>query len=185
MILTNSILHYEVAFTKVKALFADWFYRRRFFKKNSVDSCVKNMDTPLWPSPTPVNHNLRNLNLPFLWKLPRKILLDNKIITFLLKIHPSHCGLKLPLGIIIWKKKTNNTWGCSRTSYNFSGQIDFEKNIFQSFSMYSDVLMWLPQTPPHLVATLYPQVSWFEQTWIYTIWGCFHTNHRIVGQMVF
>lgn len=48
--------------------------------------------------------------------------------------------------------------------------------------IYFCVKIW---PPPPIVAPPYPQGSWFESTWIYSTWGCFHTIFSFSEQRVF
>ena len=63
------------------------------------------------------------------------------------------------------------------TSFSFSGQMVFEKKIIK------DILyIFLCKTLTLIVASPYPRGQWFGQTWIYTIWGCFHTSFSFLAK---
>ena len=62
--------------------------------------------------------------------------------------------------------------------FGLSWPNSFEKKIFlEIFSMYKNV------SP--IVAPPYPQGPWFEQTWIYIIWGWLPANLSFLGHIVF
>ena len=67
-------------------------------------------------------------------------------------------------------------WGCFHSNLGFPGLIVLRRRFLKIFSIYKNL------SP--IVVPPYPQGPWFEQTWIYIIWGWLHANLSFLGQIV-
>lgn len=77
------------------------------------------------------------------------------------------------------RRSMNNSSNCINLHFSlklrtsFLGLMVFLKKILKDCSLYISNVKTQP--PPHHCGPPYPRVSWFVQTWIYPIWGCFYT----------
>lgn len=90
------------------------------------------------------------------------------------------CGPTLLLKISILTN-LSIIWGCFHQSDSLFRQFLFEGDFYRFFSIYSYVNS-CPLIP--IVARPFPRGSWFEQTWIYSTWGPFHTSFSFLGLLV-
>lgn len=105
---------------------------------------------------------------------------EKKILDFLFYIYPHvniyqppHYCTTLPPGVIIW------------TNIYLFYLIMLLQMIFKRFlTIY--LYIFLCKIPnPLLMPRPLSHLSCFKQTWIYTIWGCFHTSFSFLTNMYF